>query len=115
MVKISILVFIYFFTVCQCFRASFEFEELIEILLEQSSNADDPNDRVDIDLWNQLNEQDMKNMPDIDDYSDADNARDWLEWYSRVSLRYFQVKSPSKNRAFLIVYDLDWCSTFLAI
>ncbi|CAF4917531.1 unnamed protein product, partial [Rotaria sp. Silwood2] len=25
----------------------------------------DPNDHVDIELWNKLNEQDMKNMPEI--------------------------------------------------
>jgi hypothetical protein len=51
----------------------------------------DPNDRVDIDLWNKLNNEDIKNMPQINDYSDETTAVRWLKWYTRISLRYHQV------------------------
>ena len=54
-------------------------------------NEIDPNDRVDIDLWNKLNDEDIKNMPQIDDFSNEVIARRWLKWRTRVSLRYRQV------------------------
>lgn len=92
MMKNWIYIFIYFFTVCQYSHSIHDFDELIDILLSRSSSEDDPTDRIDVNLWNQFNEQDMKNMPDIDDYSNENNALDWLKWYSRVSLRYYQVK-----------------------
>ena len=52
----------------------------------------DPNDRVDIDLWNKLNEQDMKKMPVITDYTNEDEAIQWLKWYLRIAKRHSQVK-----------------------
>lgn len=52
------------------------------------SESDDP---VDVNRWNQLNQNDIKNMPSIDDYSDEDTARRWLQWYTRISERYYQV------------------------
>ena len=57
----------------------------------------DPNDRVDVKLWNQLNEEDMKNMPQIEDYSNEQTAVQWLKWYSRVALRYSQVNTDEKR------------------
>jgi hypothetical protein len=51
----------------------------------------DPNDHVDVNLWNKLNDEDIKKMPQIDDYSDEATALRWLKWYSRISLRYHQV------------------------
>lgn len=51
----------------------------------------DPNDRVDVDLWNKLNEEDIKNMPQIVDYSDETLAIRWLKWHTRIALRYHQV------------------------
>ncbi|CAF4389387.1 unnamed protein product, partial [Rotaria magnacalcarata] len=51
----------------------------------------DPNDRVDVDRWNQLNDNDIKNMPPINDYSNEKTARRWLQWFSRISQRYYQV------------------------
>ncbi|CAF4210380.1 unnamed protein product [Rotaria sp. Silwood2] len=53
----------------------------------------DPNDHVDIELWNKLNEQDMKNMPEINDYSDEIMAIKWLKWYVRIAQRYSQVSA----------------------
>ncbi|CAF2074598.1 unnamed protein product [Rotaria magnacalcarata] len=55
------------------------------------NNEIDPNDRVDVDRWNQLNDNDIKNMPPINDYSNEKTARRWLQWYSRISQRYYQV------------------------
>ena len=60
----------------------------------QSNNDEsevDPNDRVHVKLWNKLNAEDIKNMPVIDDYSNENTAWSWLQWYSRISLRYHQV------------------------
>ncbi|CAF4718681.1 unnamed protein product, partial [Rotaria sp. Silwood2] len=51
----------------------------------------DPNDHVDIELWNKLNEQDKKNMPEINDYSDEIVAIKWLKWCVRIEQRYTQV------------------------
>jgi len=67
---------------------------------EQSNldeNEADPNDRVDIVLWNKLNDDDIKNMPEINDYSDEATAVRWLKWHTRVSLRYHQVYDQNNN------------------
>ncbi|CAF4001806.1 unnamed protein product, partial [Rotaria sp. Silwood1] len=61
---------------------------------KQSENYEpevDPNDHVDIKLWNKLNEKDMKKMPVIDDYSDEAMAMQWLKWYIPIAKRYSQV------------------------
>ena len=67
----------------------------------EESNSDeiavDPNDRVDVDLWNKLNDKDIQNMPHIDDYSDEATARRWLKWHTRISLRYHQVSHSTPN------------------
>jgi hypothetical protein len=87
-----------------------DFEELLDSFIERSSDDfeakdDDPNDRVDVKLWNQLNKEDIKNMPKIDDYSDEVTAARWLKWYSRISLRYSQVNIEKifkkKNSAYI--------------
>ena len=75
-----------------------DLEELLNILTERSyddltTEDDDPNDRVNVELWNQLNQNDIENMPEIDDYSSEITAKRWLKWYSRVSLRYSQVNT----------------------
>ena len=51
----------------------------------------DSDDHIDIDLWNELNDADIKQMPSTDDFSSERAATRWLKWYSRVSLRYHQV------------------------
>ncbi|CAF5220876.1 unnamed protein product [Rotaria magnacalcarata] len=61
------------------------------------NNEIDPNDRVDVDRWNQLNDNDIKNMPPINDYSNEKTARRWLQWYSRISQRYYQVFDLKKQ------------------
>ncbi|CAF5093097.1 unnamed protein product, partial [Rotaria sp. Silwood1] len=61
---------------------------------KQSENYEpevDPNDHVDIKLWNKLNEKDIKKMPVIDDYSDEAMAMQWLAWYIPIAKRYSQV------------------------
>lgn len=58
----------------------------------------DPNDQVNVKLWNKLNEQDMKNMPEITDYSNEDIAQEWLRWYYRIARRNYQVKTKLKKR-----------------
>jgi hypothetical protein len=69
--------------------------ELIDMVQRHQENSDqtvvDPNDRVHVKLWNKLNDEDIKNMPQIDDYSNEDTALRWLKWHTRVSLRYQQV------------------------
>jgi hypothetical protein len=64
-------------------------------------------DEVDIDLWNELNDKDIKNMPTIEDYSDEATAARWLKWYFTVSRRYRQVRSaPSACLFRKGVFDL---------
>ncbi|CAF1199950.1 unnamed protein product [Adineta steineri] len=55
---------------------------------ENKVELDDP---VDVDLWNKLNDEDIKKMPQIDDYSSEKQAKSWLKWYLRVSKRYHQI------------------------
>jgi hypothetical protein len=79
-----------------------DFEELVNILTERShddSTAEDvnPTDRVNVALWNQLNQDDIEDMPEIDDYSSEKTATKWLKWYSRVSLRYSQVNTSENS------------------
>ena len=75
-------------------------EELIDIIAEKlkristndaSGNKVDPNDHVVIDLWNKLNDDDIKNRSQINDYSDEAAALRWLKWYATISQRYHQV------------------------
>lgn len=63
----------------------------------------DPNDRISVELWNQLNEEDIKNMSTIDDYSNETTARQWLAWYVRIVERYNQVNFKKDHRIYLIV------------
>lgn len=104
MLRYSLLIFLYFLLVFQWSASSYELDELLNSFIERSSSTeeDDPNDRVDIDRWNRLNEQDIKNAPKINDYSDENNALRWLTWYSRVSLRYYQVKSPLRKKKIFV-------------
>ena len=51
----------------------------------------DPDDRVDVENWNKLNDADLKIMPQTKDYSNENAARKWLDWYLPVSERYNQV------------------------
>ena len=102
MLKYSIVISLCFLILFQWSASSYQLEELINSLNDQSSEEDDPNDRVDIDRWNQLNEQDIDNMPEIDDYSDEDNALEWLAWYSRVALRYYQVKPRTQKNVLVL-------------
>ena len=55
----------------------------------------DPNDRVDVQRWNRMNDDDLKRMPMTDDYSDEEAAIDWLQWNSRISERFRQVRRTS--------------------
>jgi hypothetical protein len=52
----------------------------------------DPDDRVNVELWNKLNAKDIKNMPKIDNYSSEATAAHWLKWYIRIAQRYSQVR-----------------------
>ena len=86
-------------------------EKILEILKERlkteatsfkSKNRDyhlqelnykvDPNDHIDIDLWNELNKKDMENMPIIVNYSNEIDALHWLKWYLHIAQRYNQVR-----------------------
>jgi hypothetical protein len=67
-------------------------------------NEIDPNDRVDIDLWNKLNDEDIKNMPQVDDFSNEATARRWLKWLTRVKLRYRQVNHSNQMFLFISVF-----------
>jgi hypothetical protein len=105
--SIYVLLFIcsyqYYSVARKFYQSDFE-NELIDFIEENlysiSTNPDesnsyeneiDPNDRVDVDLWNKLNDEDIKNMPQTDDYSNEATAKRWLKWRARVSLRYHQV------------------------
>ena len=53
----------------------------------------DSDPEVDTELWNQLNSEEIKDMPTIEDYSDEQEAVRWLKWYLRISQRYRQVRT----------------------
>ena len=84
---ISFILFITFFSSSNFARRAHR-NEYIDLIEE---NHVDPNDRVDVDRWNQLNDEDIKHMPQTDDYSNEINAIRWLKWRSRIGLRYHQV------------------------
>jgi hypothetical protein len=108
--KSCILILLCLFQCCTSTEKRYQndLEELLDILVKQSpanfeernhkiTKDDNPNDRVDVELWNKLNKEDIENMPQIDDYSDEVTAARWLKWYFRVSLRYSQVNTNSKK------------------
>lgn len=78
-------------------------EEILLKVYKENPNVDDlntlkkfrdqvdPNDLVDVNLWNQLNNDEIKNMPQIKSYADEATAARWLEWYTRIAQRYSQV------------------------
>jgi hypothetical protein len=74
---------------------------------EESTNyqiAVDPNDQVDIKLWNKLNAEDIPNMPVIKNYSDEATATRWLKWYVGISQRYSQVRLDKNIVSLLFIY-----------
>ena len=85
-------------------------EELIHMIHEKSSSLhrgdDDSNDRVDIDRWNELNDEAIRRMPYITDFSDQRNAVRWLEWFIPIIERYQQVRSNERT-AIQIVLSLS--------
>ncbi|CAF1281478.1 unnamed protein product [Rotaria sordida] len=74
---------------------TYDFEEPISINHNIENNNDetkvDPNDHVNVELWNKLNEEDIKKMPVINDYSNEIIAKKWLKWYLYIVQRYSQV------------------------
>ena len=72
-------------------RYSTNFHSISDILELDEREEVDPNDHADVELWNKLNDEDIANMPKTDDYSSEKDALRWLEWYSRISLRNYQV------------------------
>ncbi|CAF1362008.1 unnamed protein product [Rotaria sordida] len=74
---------------------TYEFKEPISINHNIENNNDeievDPNDHVNVELWNKLNEEDIKKMPVINDYSDEYVAKKWLKWYLLIAERYNQI------------------------
>jgi hypothetical protein len=70
----------------------------------------DSYDRVDIELWNRLNDEDIKHMPKTDDYSNEFQAMRWLKWYSRILERYHQVNIEFHVLPiiYLVFIVLDW-------
>lgn len=74
-------------------RFNDNFERVIDNDDDRRSDEfeDDPNDHVNVELWNRLNEEDKDRMPVITDYSDETVATKWLKWYLRISQRNHQV------------------------
>lgn len=76
-------------------------DELMKRIQEKSSSVhypiDDPDDRVDIDQWNELNDEAIRRMPEITDYSDEHNAVRWLKWFVPIIERYQQVRSDERT------------------
>ncbi|CAF5175890.1 unnamed protein product [Rotaria magnacalcarata] len=78
-----------------------DFDEPITFDANNDNNPDslniepqvDPNDRVNVELWNRLNAEDEKTMPTITDYSDEVTATAWLKWYFRIAQRHHQVSA----------------------
>ncbi|UJR37123.1 hypothetical protein I4U23_029827 [Adineta vaga] len=73
-------------------RFSTNFNSISDVLNHNERKVD-PDDHVNIELWNKLNDKDIKNMPQIDDYSDETVATRWLKWYSKISKRFYQVSA----------------------
>jgi hypothetical protein len=75
-------------------------DELMARIQDKSSlphyPADDPDDRVHINLWNELNDDAIQRMPEITDYSDEHNAIRWLKWFLPIIQRYQQVRSDER-------------------
>ncbi|CAF2854948.1 unnamed protein product [Rotaria sp. Silwood2] len=61
----------------------------------------DPNDRISVELWNKLNEEDIKNIPIIDDYSNEHTATQWLTWSARIAQRYNQIDKALINQTLI--------------
>ncbi|CAF0991980.1 unnamed protein product [Adineta ricciae] len=74
-------------------RYSTNFHSISDILELDEREEVDPNDHADVELWNKLNDEDIANMPKTDDYSSEKDALRWLEWYSKISLRNYQVSA----------------------
>ncbi|UJR09094.1 hypothetical protein I4U23_013341 [Adineta vaga] len=73
-------------------KIDFSFEEQISLSgSEKPQIKVDSNDHVDILLSNQLNDEEIKNMPQIKSYADEATAARWIEWYYRIAQRYAQV------------------------
>ena len=76
-------------------------DELINRIHEKSASVhypiDDPDDRVDIDQWNELNDEAIQRVPEITDYSDEHNAVRWLKWFVPIIERYQQVRSDERT------------------
>jgi len=89
---IILLFSLFQFSISKRKRYQYEFEEEEEEININSNIKIDPNDRIDIDLWNQFNKVDIKYAPRSIDYSSEIDATEWLEWYFRIAQRYNQVK-----------------------
>jgi hypothetical protein len=87
---IILLFSLFQFSISKRKHYQYEFEE--EEININSNIKIDPNDRIDIDLWNQFNKVDIKYAPRSIDYSSEIDATEWLEWYFRIAQRYNQVK-----------------------
>jgi hypothetical protein len=72
---------------------------------DNSNPTVDLDDQVDIKLWNELNAEDIKNMPKIDNYSSEAAAAHWLKWYLRLSQRYGQVRLNKYTHSFFILFS----------
>src|ERR1700737_2130234 len=82
-----------FITILQGYGYEFTEEEIVSINSNEEEGSKetpivDPNDHVNIELWNKLNQEDFANMPIITDYSDENIATNWLKWYLRIAQRF---------------------------
>lgn len=102
---VSLLISFYLFLPITRFNAENRFyqKQIEEFLKEYNGGrrvstplSVDLVDEIDIDQWNRLNDEDLKQMPVIDDYSDEKLAQDWLDWYFRVSERFYQVSLENR-------------------
>ncbi|CAF1022627.1 unnamed protein product [Didymodactylos carnosus] len=74
-------------------RFHFSLSKKVDLLYETGDDFDEINGEIDIDLLNSLNEIDLNHMPVIDDYSDNDQALEWLNWYTKIERRYMQISA----------------------
>ena len=78
--------FIVFLSIISSSTSS-SYDQFLEILKKKFLDEE-----VDVEIWNQINENAIQQMPKVTDYSNEKQAFQWLNWYSRVRRRYQQVR-----------------------
>ncbi|CAF0962495.1 unnamed protein product [Didymodactylos carnosus] len=64
-----------------------------KLIYDTGDDLSETNGEIDIKLLNSLNQIDIYSMPIIDDYSNNEQALEWLNWYTKIEERYSQISA----------------------